>query len=96
MMEARNDIEELEALRKDCIAKRNSYVARCEQANGLFGDTQADGGGLFPDQDMRSTSWAMGQIADLNEQIRRIDARLAALRQARQDNTTQTEIAFIL
>lgn len=90
-----DEITMLEALRRDCIAKRNAYVARCEQANGLFGDTQADGGGLFPDQDFRSASWVMGMIADIDEQIRRIDARLAALRKAKQDDTKQTEIDFI-
>ena len=90
-----NDIALLEAMRKDCVARRNSYAKRCEEANGLFGDTQADGGGLFPDQDFRSASWVMGMIADIDEQIRRIDARLASLRQAKTDETTQTEIDFI-
>lgn len=88
MIMCTNDISLLEAMRKDCVARRTSYAKRCEEANGLFGDTQADEGGLFPDQDFRSDSWVMGMIAD-------IDARLAALRKAKQDNTTQTTIDFL-
>ena len=59
----------------------------------MFGDTQADEGGLFPDENFVSVSWVTEQIADISEHIRRLEAKLEVLRNPT-TNTYQTTLSL--
>ena len=77
--EVRAEIERLKAKRANIIAQRDDIQKRYEQANGLFGDTQADESNLFPDQNFLSPELAQATIDGYNRQIKQIDEQIARL-----------------
>ena len=92
--EVRAEIGRLKAQRASIVSQRDEIQQRYEQANGLFGDTQADENDLFGGQSFLSPELAQATIDGYNRQIKQIDEQIAKLEASlkRADGVTQTEI----
>ena len=92
--EVRAEIERLQAQRENIIRQRDEIQQRYEQANGLFGDTQAEESDLFGGQNFLSPELAQATIDGYNRQIKQIDEQIAKLEASlkRAEGVTQTEI----
>jgi len=92
--EVRAEIDRLKAQRASIVSQRDEIQQRYEQANGLFGDTQADENDLFGGQSFLSPELAQATIDGYNRQIKQIDEQIAKLEASlkRAEGVTQTEI----
>lgn len=92
--EVRSEIDRLQAQRENIIRQRDEIQQRYEQANGLFGDTQAEESDLFGGQNFLSPELAQATIDGYNRQIKQIDEQIAKLEASlkRAEGVTQTEI----
>lgn len=92
--EVRAEIDRLKAQRASIVSQRDEIQQRYEQANGLFGDTQADENDLFEGQSFLSPELAQATIDGYNRQIKQIDEQIAKLEASlkRAEGVTQTEI----
>lgn len=92
--EVRAEIDKLKAQRSGIVKQRDDIQRRYEQANGLFGDTQADEGDLFGGQNFLSPELAQTTIDGYNRQIKQIDEQIAKLEASlkRASSVRQTEI----
>lgn len=92
--EVRAEIDKLKAQRSGIVKQRDDIQRRYEQANGLFGDTQADEGDLFGGQNFLSPELAQTTIDGYNRQIKQIDEQIAKLEASlkRASSVKQTEL----
>lgn len=92
--EVRAEIDKLKAQRANLVKQLNDIQKRYENANGLFGDTQADEGDLFGGQNFLSPELAQTTIDGYNRQIKQIDEQIAKLEASlkRAEEVKQTEI----
>lgn len=92
--EVRAEIDKLKAQRANLVKQLNDLQKRYENANGLFGDTQADEGDLFGGQNFLSPELAQTTIEGYKRQIQQIDEQIAKLEASlkRASSVKQTEI----